>query len=362
MERRAGYSASALSAAASGDRLPSLAVTQAYVGACGGDQDEWALTWDAARVELENACAGDGEIGGDLNSGIDGGINGGVIGGIDGETTCGAGLGDGAVGGSGAGISGDVAGGAVPPGSAGPVHRAPEPPRRRRVTLWLGLVSIGLIGLVTAGAFGKDLPFRSTSATQPGPTGTQEPRTGGQPSPTDTQGTATPQKKPAFTAVAGPDCPRDTGRTVRVSGVPGEDGWQDADASGWKGDGCGDGFLTSKLTYDPQSAEHPQNTFQWRFTTGLRGHRQCFLEMYVPRSPLAGQRVWYTVSDGFEYDARAVAAFTLDQRARQGTWVSAPFPVPVASGMVMVEIKDTGLGNTSGGRPMAAAPIRLSCV
>src|SRR6266511_1303548 len=45
LARRAGYSASALSAAASGRVLPSLAVTLAYVGACAGDTPEWERRW-----------------------------------------------------------------------------------------------------------------------------------------------------------------------------------------------------------------------------------------------------------------------------------------------------------------------------
>ncbi|MGA6173764.1 hypothetical protein ACPEIF_26365 [Streptomyces sp. NPDC012600] len=41
MARQVPYAAPTLSAAASGDRLPSPAVTRAYVLACGGDPDEW---------------------------------------------------------------------------------------------------------------------------------------------------------------------------------------------------------------------------------------------------------------------------------------------------------------------------------
>ncbi|MFI9551253.1 helix-turn-helix domain-containing protein [Nonomuraea endophytica] len=48
LETRAGYSASALSAAAAGERLPSLPVTLAYVGACGGDMVAWEHRWHLA--------------------------------------------------------------------------------------------------------------------------------------------------------------------------------------------------------------------------------------------------------------------------------------------------------------------------
>ncbi|MBP2326894.1 energy-coupling factor transporter ATP-binding protein EcfA2 [Kibdelosporangium banguiense] len=45
LARRAHYSAGALSEAAAGRKLPSLAVTLAYVAACGGNRDEWAARW-----------------------------------------------------------------------------------------------------------------------------------------------------------------------------------------------------------------------------------------------------------------------------------------------------------------------------
>lgn len=44
---KAGYSPATLSEAARGLRRPSLDVTLAYVGACGGDPDEWRLRWHA---------------------------------------------------------------------------------------------------------------------------------------------------------------------------------------------------------------------------------------------------------------------------------------------------------------------------
>jgi hypothetical protein len=166
----------------------------------------------------------------------------------------------------------------------------------------------------------------------------------------------------AFSAVAGPSCPRDTTRSVNIIGAPGRAGWKDARAGGWTGAGCGEGFLFSDLTYDSGAAGQPANTFQWRFTTGLRGRHQCAVGVYVPKSGLAGQRVWYTVSDGFDKDARTVAEFTLDQRMRRGTWVAAPSTVTVAGGLVMVEIRDTGKGNTTGDQSIVAGPVRLSCV
>ncbi|NUK39700.1 hypothetical protein HRW16_01905 [Streptomyces lunaelactis] len=56
LARRAHYSASTLAEAAKGDRLASLAVTLAYVEACGGDCDEWRARWEAVAAEAEAAA------------------------------------------------------------------------------------------------------------------------------------------------------------------------------------------------------------------------------------------------------------------------------------------------------------------
>jgi WD40 repeat protein len=49
---RAHYSAASLTDAAGGRRLPSLPVTLAYVGACGGDVAEWKTRWHETAAEL----------------------------------------------------------------------------------------------------------------------------------------------------------------------------------------------------------------------------------------------------------------------------------------------------------------------
>lgn len=51
------YSASTLSVAASGTRLPTLEVTLAYVQACGGDPSEWQEYWRSINLEVETAQA-----------------------------------------------------------------------------------------------------------------------------------------------------------------------------------------------------------------------------------------------------------------------------------------------------------------
>ncbi|WP_329440063.1 hypothetical protein [Streptomyces canus] len=57
MAARAGYSAPTLSAAAAGERLPTLPVLLAYVAACDGDPEEWERRWREAAAESADARA-----------------------------------------------------------------------------------------------------------------------------------------------------------------------------------------------------------------------------------------------------------------------------------------------------------------
>ena len=53
LARRAFYSHSALSQAAAGRELPSLAVTLAFAQACGGYRDEWTMRWEKAAAAVQ---------------------------------------------------------------------------------------------------------------------------------------------------------------------------------------------------------------------------------------------------------------------------------------------------------------------
>jgi WD40 repeat protein/transcriptional regulator with XRE-family HTH domain len=55
MARTAGFSMTTLSQAAAGERLPSLAVVQAYARACGADPVEWERHWKEADADLAGA-------------------------------------------------------------------------------------------------------------------------------------------------------------------------------------------------------------------------------------------------------------------------------------------------------------------
>ncbi|MEW2390142.1 hypothetical protein AB0933_17520 [Streptomyces venezuelae] len=61
MAQRVPYSAPTLSAAAAGERLPTLPVLRAYVTACGGDPDEWERHWYATVAEDAEHGTDEGE-------------------------------------------------------------------------------------------------------------------------------------------------------------------------------------------------------------------------------------------------------------------------------------------------------------
>lgn len=62
MAKTAGFSATTLSQAAAGERLPSLAVLQGYVRACGADPTAWEPRWQRAEAEAAGALVeGEGE-------------------------------------------------------------------------------------------------------------------------------------------------------------------------------------------------------------------------------------------------------------------------------------------------------------
>ncbi|MFC8348619.1 hypothetical protein [Streptomyces sp. NPDC057280] len=61
MAEAAGFSATTLSQAAAGERLPSLAVVRGYVQACGGDPDAWEPRWKDADAEVAGEVRDDDE-------------------------------------------------------------------------------------------------------------------------------------------------------------------------------------------------------------------------------------------------------------------------------------------------------------
>jgi hypothetical protein len=55
LAQRSCFAASTLSAAAAGDRLPTVEVTLAYVRACGGEEASWRERYRRTEVAINNA-------------------------------------------------------------------------------------------------------------------------------------------------------------------------------------------------------------------------------------------------------------------------------------------------------------------
>ncbi|MET7476441.1 helix-turn-helix domain-containing protein [Streptomyces sp. NPDC005648] len=62
MAEAAGFSATTLSQAAAGERLPSLAVVRGYARACGADPEEWVPRWKEAEAEASGTARPDEDV------------------------------------------------------------------------------------------------------------------------------------------------------------------------------------------------------------------------------------------------------------------------------------------------------------
>lgn len=145
-----------------------------------------------------------------------------------------------------------------------------------------------------------------------------------------------------FQAVAGPACPVDGTRNVRIS-----TGWEVVPGDSWTGDGCGDRFL--------YSAPDDANRLQWLFTFDGDGDLTCQVSVFVPDSPLSADLVWYGIGDRFDSVDHRIGGFTVDQKANRGAWVDGA-TVPVGTGALLVNVD--GEQNLAG---VVAAPLRVSC-
>lgn len=145
-----------------------------------------------------------------------------------------------------------------------------------------------------------------------------------------------------FQAVAGPACPVNASRDVRISA-----GWQVVPGNSWTGDGCGNRFL--------YSSPDDENHVQWRFTLDGRANRSCRIAVFIPDSGLASSRVWYGITDQFENADHRVGGFSLDQEANRGRWVDTA-TIPNDTGTLLVNLNgDQGLTGVTAG------PLRVTC-
>jgi hypothetical protein len=283
LSRRARFSASTLAAAASGQRLPSLEVTCAYVAACGGDVQDWQQRWhDVAAVLAAEAQ-----------------------------------------------LMAEPAGPGAPPEERQPSQASSreEPSWVRRVFRQVIFSAMGaavmLIGVTIAKSQLGSRPDRD------GPVNTK----------------ATPPLSEAtggggFTAVTGPGCDETVTHNTDQYVPPHWHPWRQGSGSGWTGDGCSGAYLYTDTTGYPDTWA---NTFTWSFRPAAAGRVRCSLDIFIPDSPGLGFAQYFVYDRNMNEDDR-IGSFSIDQGRDRGRWVSeGPYTSP--DGTVQPELTDLGLGH-----------------
>jgi hypothetical protein len=283
MARETGYPAADLATAAAGKELPPLTVTLAYVSVCGGDAGAWADRWW------------------------------------------------------------DLAGRPPQPPPPEPDEPVPFPEpaelrQRRRVRVGFVLAGLMIAPLVWTVVVARlpEAPPETVAPWLPAAM-PSEVWTGPAPLPPVIE----------FRAVAGPACPKDFTRQVRVFG---ENGWREA-RGGYTVDDCEDRYLYSS---------YAESYFQWRFMLNGKAARQCVIEVYVPDSANASAPVRYDVADRFENVEFGSGRFMIDQSAARGKWVVGA-TVALDTSEVLIQIGGSGEGSMMARNSIAAAPLRLTC-
>jgi FlaG/FlaF family flagellin (archaellin) len=181
---------------------------------------------------------------------------------------------------------------------------------------------------------------------------------------------SSPPTHATWTAVAGPTCYA-AGTNFSTSGYaagPRSDpaaGWSTWSSGGYRGGGCGGGFLSVPMSgragaYDSTQYALWKFDFSARFTTAY-----CQLSTYVPDSSavssVGGDPTYYDYY-GTDYPGGAKSAplgsYQVYQVSHRGSWI-ADSSFTVTTGRVTVELLDAG--KTSVNARHAAAQVRLSC-
>ncbi|MEU6535717.1 helix-turn-helix transcriptional regulator [Streptomyces sp. NPDC047000] len=326
LARRANYSQSVLSTAASGRKLPSREVTLAYAAACGGDTAEWERRWTATARAMASRPAG-GAAGRTAAADQT----------AAGRTTMSTVL---LPSGPPSGPGTDSADPAAPGEPAGPRWlRAPWPWARRRVLAVAGAAVV--LAAVTAAV---TVRWDAGDGDTAGARGTAKAAVAG--------------RTAGYSVIAAEDC--HSGHGWNTNGNPSEQGgasgWFLSEDGGWAGQSC-----EGLFRYTPGSGtDRPgHDRFLWIFRTGLgKGTTVCTLRLYIPRGDatrVGTEKAYYSVTAGPQ--KTPLGTFTVDQRARQGQWVDVPGTYSFAADPLIVRLSDRG--RTADG--IAADAAEVNC-
>lgn len=319
LSRKAQYSTSALAAATSGQSLPTLEVTLAYVRACGGDEQEWRERWRTVSQMLRTQP--------------------------ETPTT--------AVGG----------GPETPDQSRDSVAGAHGPKPRALVKIGLAPLII-ILAIVTVFALDQRGHSPAQLATQPptteqlAPPDSQDsnsPDSANPPAATPTAGgSAAPGL--SYDKTAGVGCP-DASDAVPFHDEPhpASHPLSAATAATWSVQGCQNALLTTTPTTNAK-ADGWQNDYGWNFHD-VPTSAACTFHIYIADSTDSQYHADYYWTTGNDQPLDS-QHFQLDQSALRGTWVTrGPFTFP--TGQAELEMTDSRTTGTNA--PMTVSVARLTC-
>lgn len=340
MSRTARYSSSALSAAASGQGLPTWELTLAYVRACGGDEREWRERWQAAAAAVDGAAlsppppppADPADPADPAPVPVPGGE-----------------------------------GGEERPGarSARTVVKVGAGPLIIALALVLILIfnnrpaAVNPIAHGTTGA-GQSVPAMTTG---PGPatsaTASAAPLppatasvlpSGSSAAPVSGQGGA-----PAvYDRTEGPGCAGQSEGAVFQDQPINAHPWTTTTGASWPAGPCLDTVLVTDPSTNPDP-DHWQNDYGWHFGQ-VPADAACTFAIYIPDTPDSRYTAAYFWSPDGQYTDQE--AFTLDQGVYQGQWATRG-PLTFPTGTADLELTDARTGGPIA--PMTASLVRLTC-
>lgn len=319
LSRKAQYSTSALAAATSGQSLPTLEVTLAYVRACGGNEQEWRERWTSVsqmlRAQPESPA--------------------------------------------GAAASAPETPGQSPNGAPGSHSPAP------RSLVKIGLAPLIIIlAIVTVFALNQHGHSPAQLATQP-PTTEQlaSPDTPDSNSPDSANPpAATPTTSNSAAAglsydeTAGVGCPgASSTSTFQDQPHPTTHPLSAATATTWSVQECQNALLTTTPTTNAK-ADAWQNDYGWNFHN-VPTSAACTFHIYIADSPNSQYHADYYWTTGNDQPLDS-QHFQLDQSALRGTWVThGPFTFP--TGQAELEMTDSRTNGSNA--PMTISVARLTC-
>lgn len=274
------YSAATLARAASGNSLPTLALTLAYAEACGGVREDWERRWLRVRALSETSTPADElELQPDLSDA---------------------------------------------PRVLGQALAADDPGVLPATTRWhvsKGVRAAAAITALVAGAVIATLALdgHHTIANATGP---QSPVS-------------------RYDQTVGPGCPHTAQARVTQDDFTSTHKWTQATTTTWTVAGCSNLILYSEPTAS-SNPDRWQDDYEWYFDNVPKS-MQCTFRIYIPASPYSRYTAAYDWTTG-DSNYLESTAFVIDQSAYAGQWYDqGPYIFPTGQAMMMITDARSGI-------------------